>query len=94
VFEKETVERRWIILGEDGRFVSIGRFSKPSEAEIHAAEAALQSQHLSGWLAIMSGNPYAEHVPHIIEVQELAKPTRSFAEARADLVSQLGAKRS
>ncbi len=91
---KETVERRWIVLGEDGRFVSIGRFSEPSEAEIHAAEAALQSQNLSGWLAIMSGNPYADLIPDIVEIQELAKPTRSFAEARADLVSHLGAKRS
>jgi hypothetical protein len=92
--ENEKVENRWIVLGEDGRFVSVGRFSEPSEAEIHATEVALRSQNLSGWLAIMSGNPYADQFLDIVEIKELAKPTRSFAEARADLVSRLGAKRS
>jgi hypothetical protein len=37
-------ERRWIVLGTDGRHVSLGRDSDPSPEEIEAAEAALLAQ--------------------------------------------------
>ena len=47
-------ETRWIVLGIDGRHVSLGR-SEPSEAEVMAASDALAAQGLSGWLARMQG---------------------------------------
>ena len=51
-------ETRWIVLGTDGRHVSLGR-SEPSEAEVMAASDALAAQGLSGWLARMQGDYYS-----------------------------------
>ena len=53
-------ETRWIVLGTDGRHVSLGR-AEPSEAEIVTASDALAAQGLSGWLARMQGNYYSRH---------------------------------
>jgi DNA-binding transcriptional MocR family regulator len=51
-------ETRWIILGTNGRHVSLGR-TEPSEAEITAASDALAAQGLSGWLARMQDEYYS-----------------------------------
>ena len=51
-------ETRWMILGADGRHVSLGR-TEPSEPEVVAASDALAAQGLSGWLARMQGNYYS-----------------------------------
>jgi hypothetical protein len=51
-------ESRWIMLGTDGRHVSLGR-TEPSEAEVMAASNALGAQGLSGWLARMQGDYYS-----------------------------------
>ena len=51
-------ETRWIVLGADGRHVSLGR-TEPSEAEVASASHALAAQGLSGWLARMHGEYYS-----------------------------------
>ena len=51
-------ENRWMVLGTDGRHVSLGR-AEPSKAEITAASDALAAQGLSGWLAHMQGEYYS-----------------------------------
>ncbi len=51
-------ETRWIVLGTDGRHVSLGR-TEPSEAEVLAASVTLAAQGLSGWLARMQGEYYS-----------------------------------
>ena len=51
-------ETRWIVLGADGRHVSLGR-TEPSEAEIIAASDALAAQGLSGWLARVQSDYYS-----------------------------------
>ena len=51
-------ETRWMVLGTNGRHVSLGR-TKPSEAEIATASDALAAQGLSGWLARMQGDTYS-----------------------------------
>ena len=51
-------ETRWMVLGTNGRHVSLGR-TEPSEAEITAASDALAAQGLSGWLARMQGDYYS-----------------------------------
>ena len=51
-------ESRWMVLGSDGRHVSLGR-TDPSEAEITVASDALAAQGLSGWLARMQGEYYS-----------------------------------
>ena len=54
---KATTETRWIVLGTDGRHVSLGR-TEPTEMEVMAASDALAAQGLSGWLARMQGEYY------------------------------------
>jgi hypothetical protein len=51
-------ERRWLVLGTDGRHVSLGR-TEPSEADITVTSNALAAQGLSGWLARMQGDYYS-----------------------------------
>jgi hypothetical protein len=51
-------ETRWMILGADGRHVSLGR-TEPSEAEVASASDALATHGLSGWLARMQGDYYS-----------------------------------
>jgi hypothetical protein len=51
-------ETRWMVLGADGRHVSLGR-TEPSEAEVKTASDALAAQGLSGWLARMQGDYYS-----------------------------------
>jgi hypothetical protein len=48
-------ERRWIILGEAGRVVTIGRHSDPTDDELAAAANSLRVTAQGGWLAVTEG---------------------------------------
>ena len=67
---KATTETRWIVLGTDGRHVSLGR-TEPSEAEIVTASDALAAQGLSGWLARMQGDYYSRGKVMLEPVQRI-----------------------
>ena len=49
-------ERRWIVLGQDGRHVTLGRVTPPSAEEIAAASKAMEAQGLAGWIATLDGD--------------------------------------
>ncbi len=51
-------ESRWIVLGTDGRHVSLGR-AEPSATEVATTSDALAAQGLSGWLARTHGEFYS-----------------------------------
>lgn len=91
---EKSLERRWVLLSSDGRFVTLGRASDPSEEEIVTAEIELRTRGLAGWLAIMEGNPYIGPVPHIMEVRPLADPAASFVEASAACIASIVARRA
>jgi hypothetical protein len=76
-------DRRWVILGADGRYVTLGRATDPTESEIQSAEEALRIQGSSGWLAIMNGSPHARPAPDLVMVRTLAEPQGTFDEAVA-----------
>ena len=63
-------ETRWIVLGTDGRHVSLGR-SEPSEAEVLAASDALAAQGLSGWLARLQGEYYSRRKVTLESLQRI-----------------------
>ncbi|MEO3475889.1 hypothetical protein AAFN86_28830 [Roseomonas sp. CAU 1739] len=88
------MERRWIVLGTDGRFVTVGRASDPTEDEIVHAEGELRAQGLVGWLAVMEGNPYVGAVPKLVEVRPLANPSVPFSAAAAMCVQGILANRA
>jgi hypothetical protein len=64
-------ERRWIILAQDGRHVTMGRAAPPSEAEVEAAAAALTAQGLAGWLATLDGNYWSRRRVALAPLQML-----------------------
>jgi hypothetical protein len=53
------VQQRWIVLGADGRHISLGRATPPTDIEITATSDALAAQGLSGWLVCMQGDYYS-----------------------------------
>jgi len=63
-------ETRWIVLGTDGRHVSLGR-TEPSATEIATASDALAAQGLSGWLARMQGEYYSRATVTLEPIQRI-----------------------
>ncbi len=75
-------EKRWIALGADGRYVTLGRNSDPSDIEISQVEAKLNEQGLGGWLAVAEGdywNPRARMT--LLNVRRLGNPAGAWEEA-------------
>lgn len=76
-------DTRTIILGDDGRFVTMGRHSEPTEGEIASAAQALAAQGMGGWLATMSGSIYQRRCPTIEMRREIAAPRQCWDAAAA-----------
>lgn len=82
--ENPRLETRWIILGTDGRHVTMGSNSDPSPKEIDQAEAALAASGQAGWLVLMRGGYYQQRrKPSLMMVRPLCEPQRPWAEAVA-----------
>lgn len=62
-------ERRWIVLGQDGRHVTLGRAAPPSAEEIAAASKAMEAQGLAGWLATLDGDYWGRRRVTLAPVQ-------------------------
>ena len=76
-------ERRWIILGSDGRHTTVGRHTDPTDDELERAQAALQAAGLGGWLAVMDGDYWAPDRPVSLMECELAPASEHWNEAVA-----------
>lgn len=77
-------ERRWIVLGEDGRHVSVGRATDPDEAELATLADALRAQNTGGWLAMMEGNYYSGRAaPALMMVRALTPAATAWEDAAA-----------
>ena len=75
-------ERRWIVLGEDGRHVTLGRHTDPTTEEIGHAGAGLRAAGLGGWLAVMEGVYYRSRGGvSLMMVRELVPCRASWDEA-------------
>jgi hypothetical protein len=66
-------ESRWIVVGTDGRHVSLGR-NEPSEAEVATASDALAALGLSGWLARMRGEYYSRGCVMLEPIRRIGAP--------------------
>lgn len=73
-----TLESRWIILGADGRSVTLGRHTDPSEDEITAAERALVASGQAGWLAVLRGTYYSRRSVELLMVRPLGEPEETW----------------
>ena len=79
-----TLERRWIVLAEDGRHVTLGRATDPTATEIEAAGTRLQEIGLGGRLAVMQGR---YHDPagdvKLLQVRQLSAARVTWGRAEA-----------
>ena len=65
-------ERRWIILSDDGRHVTIGRHTDPTPDEIARSGDALKAIGSGGWLAVMEGVYYGRRPVRLMQVSMVA----------------------
>jgi hypothetical protein len=80
-------EKRWIVLGDDGRHITLGRYSDPSEEEIARAGDALRANGQGGWLAMTEGAYYGRASISVLMVREIAEPRRPWEAALAAFYS-------
>jgi hypothetical protein len=81
---------RSIVLGADGRHVSLGR-TEPSEAEIATASDALAAQGLSGWLVRIQGEYHSRGKVMLELLRRIGAPHE--ADWQAALAAFLAARR-
>jgi hypothetical protein len=75
-------ERRWLIVAHDGRHVTVGRATDPTDEEVERAGAALLDLGLGGWLVVMEGfyhRPGSE--PHLLVVRQISPCSTTWEEA-------------
>ena len=48
-------EKRWLIVAQDGRHVTVGRHTDPAPEEIERAGLSLDELGIAGWLAVSEG---------------------------------------
>ena len=68
-------QRRWIVLGQDGRHVTLGRAAPPSAEEVGAASRAMAAQGLAGWLATLDGDYWGRGRVTLAPVQIIGAAT-------------------
>ena len=68
------MQQRWIVLGADGRHMSLGRATPPTDIEIIGVSDALTAQGLSGWLAYMQGDYYSRRRVTLEPLQRIGAP--------------------
>jgi hypothetical protein len=68
-------ERRWIVLDQNGRHVTLGRAAPPSAEEITAAGDALARQGLAGWIATLDGDHWGRGRVTLTPVQVIGAAT-------------------
>ena len=78
-----TVDRRWLVISEDGRHNTLGRHSDPTEEEIRSVEAALVMAGTGGWLAVTEGIYHSRGKLEVLRVRVLGKPTADWETAVA-----------
>jgi len=71
-------ERRWIVLGDDGRHVTLGRYTDPSEADFARAGSALQALGIGGWIAVLEGGYYTRNSGSLMMVREIGLPRQTW----------------
>jgi hypothetical protein len=74
-------ERRWIILGDDGWHVTVGRHTDPSPEEVDRAAEILRQTGAGGWLAVTDGLYYGRGGLSVMMVREIAPSRRTWEEA-------------
>jgi hypothetical protein len=68
-----TKEKRWLIVAEDGRHVTVGRDTDPSEREIEEAGLRLDGLGIAGWLVVSEGGYYTRGAVTLLMVRQVSR---------------------
>ena len=74
-------EKRWLIVAQDGRHVTVGRHTDPSPAEIERAGAQLDAMATDGWLVVSEGIYYSDEPITLLMVRRIAGGAGTWEEA-------------
>jgi hypothetical protein len=79
-----TREKRWVALGTDGRHITLGPHSDPTEDEIGRLEAALRAEGTGARLAVAEGDYWNPKVRMtLVMVRSIGNPTGPWEQAVA-----------
>ena len=76
-------EKRWLVIAEDGRHVTLGRHTDPTEEEIAVSGERLDEMNLAGWLVVSEGGYYRRHNVSLLLVRPITKKTADWVEAQS-----------
>lgn len=76
-------ERRWLVIADDGRHVTVGRHTDPTPEELEVASARLVRLGLGGWLAVSEGGYYEGQPVSLMVVCRLAPGAETWEEVAA-----------
>ncbi len=77
-------EQRWMAIGEDGRHVTLGRHSEPTDDELAAATKALEAQNVAAWLVVVEGDYWGRRKLDMVMVRPLLeREGRTWPDAQA-----------
>lgn len=75
-------ERRWLVLAQDGRHVTLGRESDPSADEITRCGESLDRGGTPGWLVVSEGDYYERRAPvRLLMVRQITATAGEWSEA-------------
>jgi hypothetical protein len=75
------LERRWMVLAQDGRHSWLGRASDPSPDELASVADALDGQGIAAWLAVSEGAYFSGDKLAVIAVRPLTRALGSWDDA-------------
>ena len=64
-------ERRWAVIGSDGRHIWLGRHTDPTEKELTRVAEGLAETGTPGWLAVTEGVYYSNEELDVMMVRPL-----------------------
>ena len=77
-------ERRWLVVTADGRHVTVGRGTDPTEEEIHMLSRQVDELGVAAWLAIQAGDYHdPDAALELMEVRRIGRREGNWEQARA-----------
>ena len=73
--DRPPLERRYLLVSEDGRHTTLGREVEPDQEALDTAAEGLDSLGMAGWLVLSEGRYYSGEVVALLPIRRLT--TRS-----------------
>ena len=80
-------EKRWLIIAQDGRHVTLGRHTSPAPDEISTAGSQLDKLGLAGWLVVSEGAYYSNGAVDLLFVKPITKLIGNWDKANSAFYS-------